>query len=328
MGNIKDSRRLLTAGGVETYLIFIQQVELREFCGFEVYRQEAEAAKLEQACLAPAADAALASGRDLLLDALTWRAHADFVQKLGYPQTGVEDVNRLSVARTRAVADRWRARTPGGEAISIFVNGDVGPRGDGYRVDGRLSIDSALGYHRRQVAALAAAGADVINALTMTHVEEAVAIARAASEVGLPCIVSPTVETDGRTPQGISLGEFIRSVEDATQCSPLFYMVNCAHPVHLEPSLRQARDEAQDWLPRFRGFRANASRQSHQELDNSTELDRGHPQALAAQVAHLEADFGLTLVGGCCGTDAEHIACIAQAVSDSTSTFRAASAGS
>ncbi len=324
MTNIQHSQRLLTGGGIETYLIFIQHVELREFCGFDLFRQEEELARAEASFLTPIADAALAGGYDLLLDALTWRAHADFVSALGYPATGVEDVNHLAVKRTREFAARWRLETSGSDRINVFINGDIGPRGDGYRFDGGITVDTALAYHRRQIEALAAAGVDVINALTMTNVNEAVAIARAAREVGLPCIVSPTVETDGSTPDGLSLGDFVDQVERATDGSPLFYMVNCAHPLHLEPTLRRARDRGEAWLSRLSGFRANASRKSHEELDNSAELDRGHPEALASQMAHLQADFDLRLVGGCCGTDAEHIVRMAEAIAAPASAGRVA----
>ncbi len=316
MGHIKDSKHLLTGGGIETYLIFIQNVQLREFCGFEIYRQEEELAKMEMHCLTPMANAALASGHDLLLDVLTWRAHADFVRALGYPDTSVEDINYLAVKRARAFASHWCSKTSGSDRISVFLNGDIGPRGDGYRFDGGTTVESALGYHRRQIRALAEAQVDAINALTMTNVSETVGIVKAAQEVGLPCIVSPTVEIDGTTPEGLSLGRFIEEVEVATEGSPLFYMVNCAHPTHLEPTLRRARELGERWLSRLRGFRANASHKSHEELDNSTTLDRGCPEALASQIAHLQADFGLRLVGGCCGTDAEHITKIAHAVAN------------
>jgi homocysteine S-methyltransferase len=91
-------------------------------------------------------------------------------------------------------------------------------------------------------------------------------------------------------------------------------MVNCAHPEHLEPTLRRAREQGAGWLERFKGLRANASRKSHEELDNSSELDRGDPRELAQQIADLQRAYDLQLVGGCCGTDAEHIAVLARAL--------------
>ena len=90
-------------------------------------------------------------------------------------------------------------------------------------------------------------------------------------------------------------------------------MVNCVHPSHLAPVLRAAAQRDEPWLTRFRGLRANASAKTHAELDASTTLDRGDPAALGRGLADLQRDHGLTIVGGCCGTDAEHLACIASA---------------
>ena len=39
----------------------------------------------------------------------------------------------------------------------------------------------------------------------------------------------------------------------------------------------------------------------------------GEPAALGRGVADLQRDYGLRIVGGCCGTDAEHLTCIASA---------------
>ncbi len=101
-------------------------------------------------------------------------------------------------------------------------------------------------------------------------------------------------------------------------------MVNCAHPSHLEPALRSAADRGEAWLERFAGLRANASPKSHAELDNSDALDRGDPAGLAADIGRLAADFDLRLVGGCCGTDVEHVERIAARVQARRSRISAA----
>jgi S-methylmethionine-dependent homocysteine/selenocysteine methylase len=316
MARVEDSPFLLTAGGTETYLAFTQGFDMRQMCAFEIFQDQAALTRLEERCLAPILESAARRGFDLLLDTMTWRAQPDWVAALGYPPGDVERFNRLAVERTRDFVTRW---TMGRElASSIFINGDIGPRQDGYRVDRVMSVDEARRYHGRQVEVLADAGVDVINALTMTYANEAAGIARAARDAGLPCIISPTIETDGTTPDGAPLGGFVDAVDVATGGSPLFYMVNCAHPIHLEPVLRHARSEGARWLARFGGFRANASRKSHAELDESTQLDRGYPEALSSQLAHLQADFSLRLLGGCCGTDHEHIRHIADAVRETT----------
>lgn len=53
-------------------------------------------------------------------------------------------------------------------------------------------------------------------------------------------------------------------------------MINCAHPTHFEHVLTAE----EPWVERIRGLRANASRMSHAELDESPDLDTGDPAEL------------------------------------------------
>jgi S-methylmethionine-dependent homocysteine/selenocysteine methylase len=147
----------------------------------------------------------------------------------------------------------------------------------------------------------------------MTSASEATGVVRAARAEGLPIVVSSTVETDGALPGGAALGEFINAVDAETESYPLFYMVNCAHPSHLESTLAAAQRNQESWLRRFKGLRANASTKSHEELDNSTELDAGDAADLATRLADMQRQFDLSVLGGCCGTDATHIHAIASA---------------
>jgi homocysteine S-methyltransferase len=312
MPKIEDSELLLTTPGVETHLAFTQGFDLREFCAFEVFESEEELTRLTRGLLGPTLAVAAEHDLDLLVDALVWRAQPDYLERLGYQSSDVSRVNTTAVMRTRALVRGWQnnQRTTN----TVFINGDLGPRGDGYRLEGPSSVDEARSYHQPQVDALADAGVDALSCLTMTGATETIGLVQAIQSTALPCIVSPTVETDGLTPEGLELGDYIDQVEQATGGYPLFYMVNCAHPLHLEPALRRAQSRGEGWLRRFKGFRSNASHKSHEELDRSTELDRGHPEALAAQIAHLQADFGLRLVGGCCGTDSEHISKLAESI--------------
>jgi homocysteine S-methyltransferase len=64
-------------------------------------------------------------------------------------------------------------------------------------------------------------------------------------------------------------------------------------------------------------LRANASCKSHAELDDSTTLDRGDPVDLGVRMARMAGEHSLCLVGGCCGTDPEHLAEIAAACATS-----------
>jgi S-methylmethionine-dependent homocysteine/selenocysteine methylase len=165
-------------------------------------------------------------------------------------------------------------------------------------------------YHGVQVEAFANAGVDLITAITMTNSAEAVGIVEAAREAGLPVVISFTVETDGTLPSGEALGAAIEGVDTATDGDAAYFMVNCAHPDHVAPVL----DPGAAWTRRLGGFRANASRMTHAELDVAEELDRGDPAELAEQYRELRGVHPqLRVVGGCCGTDHSHIAAISAA---------------
>jgi homocysteine S-methyltransferase len=188
------------------------------------------------------------------------------------------------------------------------LSGCVGPRDDAYSPSALLGADEALRYHAEQIETFAETEADVITALTLTHSGEAIGIVRAAERTAMPAVISFTVETDGRLPSGEQLGEAIYRVDDATGGSAAYYMINCAHPTHFESIL----EVDEDWVGRLRGIRANASRRSHAELDDAVELDAGDPGELATEYQRILATHGgVTVIGGCCGTDHRHIAAIA-----------------
>ena len=192
----------------------------------------------------------------------------------------------------------------------VVISGCLGPRGDGYASDQAMSEQEAEAYHREQVETFAGSAADMVCAITMNYVEEAVGIARAAQRADMPVAISFTVETDGRLPTGQTLKAAIEQVDEATTGYPRYFMINCAHPSHFEKVL----SGGEPWVERIRGLRANASRMSHAELNESPELDAGNPTELGQGYARLKKRLGnLNVMGGCCGTDHRHIEQIASA---------------
>ncbi len=290
----------LTDGGLETTLVFHFGLDLPDFAAFPLLDTPEGREALER-YISPYFDVAERERLGIIVDTPTWRANPDWAARRGYDLAGVADVNARAVAFTRTVAD-------GRPRVLTVVSGAIGPRGDGYVVDATMDPAEAAEYHDVQIRALADAGVDLVSALTMTHVEEAIGIAQAAKARNVPCVVSFTVETDGRLPSGTSLADAIQAVDDATDSSPAYYMINCAHPSHFASTLR----EDGPWRLRLKGIRANASQMSHTELDAAVELDRGDPMALALEYRALRSMLsGLTVFGGCCGTDHEHIGAIA-----------------
>jgi S-methylmethionine-dependent homocysteine/selenocysteine methylase len=167
-----------------------------------------------------------------------------------------------------------------------------------------MSTDQAQRYHQEQIEVFKHSGADMVTAITMNYVEEAIGITRAASLAGMPAAISFTVETDGKLPTGQTLQEAIETVDQATGSAPAYYMINCAHPRHFEDVLAAGAP----WTARIYGLRTNASTKSHAELNESAELDQGNPIELGHQHRQLMGKLkNLCVLGGCCGTDHRHV---------------------
>jgi len=291
--------RYVSDGGLETDLIFHHGVDLPEFAAYPLLRSADGRARLRWYFEGYAAIAQRA-GAGLRLESPTWRANPDWGAVLGDDSAALDAINQEAIAFLHGIADDWRDQVE-----DVKVVGMVGPRGDGYAAGSASSPDEAAEYHAAQIAAFAVAGADEVEALTLTDANEALGVARAAAAVGVPAVLSFTVETDGRLPDGSSLGEAVTAVDEAA--SPAYFMVNCAHPQHV----LKAFEDAAPWAERIRGVRSNASTLSHAELDEAEALDEGDLDVLVASHRTLEQHLpALEIVGGCCGTDARHVAAL------------------
>jgi homocysteine S-methyltransferase len=294
---------VLTDGGLETWLLFQNGVDLPAFAAYPLV-DDTEGRALLSTYYRGFVDIAVHHGYGLQLESPTWRANPEWALALGHSRNELARYIDRSVELIAAIKDGWTGRGP------CILSGTLGPRGDGYRIDTTMTSAQAADYHSFQIGRLAAAGAEVVSAFTLGYADEAIGVAEAARAAGLPVVVSFTLETDGRLPSAMPLGEAIEAVDRATDGYPSHYMINCAHPTHFDGV---AHTDAR-WTSRIGGLRANASRLSHAELDVMTELDDGDPADLAARyVALRESLPALRVVGGCCGTDHRHIAAIAAA---------------
>lgn len=294
----------LTDGGIETCLIFDDGLELPLFAAFPLMR-DAKGRRALTHYYERFIEIARRNRLGFVLESPTWRASADWGARLGYSIAEISAANTDAITLMREMREAHEA-----PASPMVVSGCIGPRGDGYVPGEIMSEETAEAYHSLQVDAFADAGADMVGAITMTNTSEAIGIARAARRAGMPVAISFTVETDGRLPTGQALSEAIALVDEATTSAPAYYMVNCAHPSHFEGAI----DPEQPWTQRLRGLRANASRRSHRELNDSPDLDAGDPVELAHQYRDIvRANPQINVLGGCCGTDHRHVECIALA---------------
>ena len=297
----------LTDGGLETTLIFHEGFQLPDFAAFVLLRDDAGRAAIEKYFLTHASIAARL-GVGFVLESATWRASPDWAEKLGFTIEELTDANRQSIELLGGLRDELEGGGP-----PMVISGCIGPRGDGYNPAVMMSAEEAEKYHALQARVFADTDADMVTAVTMTHAGEAVGVARAARSVGMPVVISFTVETDGRLPSGQALGEAIVEVDAATDDVPAYYMINCAHLTHFADTLSTGAS----WTQRIRGIRANASAMSHAELDEAEVLDDGDPAEFASLYRELRERLShINVLGGCCGTDHRHIEAVGKACVD------------
>jgi S-methylmethionine-dependent homocysteine/selenocysteine methylase len=291
-------RLFIGDGGLETTLIFREGFDLPEFASYVLLRDPAGVEALRRYYLGYL-EVARRRGTGFTLDTPTWRANADWGEKLGDSAAALAEVNREAVALAETIrAAEESAETP------IAICGAIGPQGDAYHPDLVMSATAAERYHGAQIETFAGTNADMVGAYTLTYAEEAIGIVRAAVANEMPVTISFTLETDGRLPSGQSLEDAIARVDEGTDGAAAYFMVNCAHPSHFAAVI----EAGGDWLRRLGGIRANASSKSHAELDEATELDAGDPAALAAEYRALKSRLpNARVLGGCCGTDQRHV---------------------
>jgi S-methylmethionine-dependent homocysteine/selenocysteine methylase len=291
----------LTDGGIETTLIFHRGLDLPLFAAFDLLKDD-EGTETLAAYYRPYLELARDGGLGFVLESPTWRASPRWAAEIGYSNEELDSMNRRAVELMVRLRDEFSS-----DVEPIVISGCVGPQDDGYNPKVKMSAEDAEAYHATQIGTFAETAADMVTAITMTYVEEALGVTRAAQTAGVPVAISLTLETDGRLPSSQPLGEAIDEVDAATTNGPAYYMINCAHPTHFEAIF----EDGARWTQRILGLRANASTMSHAELDEATELDAGDPADLATRYAGLRTRLPrLSVLGGCCGTDDRHVRAI------------------
>ena len=293
-----SGRLFLTDGGLETTLIFHDGIDLPYFASFDLLRTKLGPARI-RAYYERYIAIAKRNGTGFVLEGATWRANPDWAEKLGYSCAELAVANRAAIDLMVGLRDAHESeRTP------IVISANIGPRGDGYRIEKAMTAIEAEDYHGWQVSIFRDTEADLVSAFTINYAEEGIGVARACRKAGIPSVISFTVETDGRLASGQTIRDAIEQTDRETGNAPVYYMLNCAHPAHFAGALRKG----EAWTARLRGLRANASMRSHAELDAAPDLDIGDPTDLGRRYHALRREFGdFCVLGGCCGTDHRHV---------------------
>ncbi len=211
------------------------------------------------------------------------------------------EINREAAEIARAACDRFA-----GPDDPRFVVGSLGP-GTRLITLGQTTWDEMLGSYREQARGLVDGGADVLLIETcqdLLQVKCAInACLAALEEKGrtpqeIPILVSVTIETTGT----MLLGSEIAAAARALRGFPIAGLgLNCATgPTEMTEHVAYL---AANW-DRHISVIPNAGLPVLVDGRTSFPLQ---PEAFTETLAKFVADYGVSIVGGCCGTTPEHI---------------------
>lgn len=198
----------------------------------------------------------------------------------------------------------------------VYIGGLMGCKGDAYKATDVLPEKEAFEFHSWQSSLFAKANADFLYAGIMPALPEAIGMARAMENTGLPYIISFMIRNDGKLIDGTTIHEAIRAIDNSTNRNPLCYMTNCVHPKVVAEALSQTYNKTAIVESRFKGIQANTSPLSPEELDSCYDLKTSDANNLANDMLKLYKDFDFKIFGGCCGTDDTHMKEIAKKLKD------------
>jgi 5-methyltetrahydrofolate--homocysteine methyltransferase len=215
-----------------------------------------------------------------------------------------EDINREAVVSARA-----------GARGDTLVSGSVGPSGRILEPYGDLSEDEAYESFFRQATALAQGGVDAITVETMIDLREAVIAVRACRAAGpsVPVLATMTFQP---TPRGFHtvMGTGVPQAAEALIAVGADVVgSNCgngiATMIEVAEAFRAATDHAIMIQPNAGIPEVRAGLVHYPET----------PADFAAAAPVLVA-LGVSVIGGCCGTDTAHIRALRQAIDGQTPT--------
>lgn len=240
---------------------------------------------------------AIDSEHPILLFTPTWRANRSRVQEANCP----ESINIDASHFMQDFRDSQKQYN-----VNIKIGGLLACKNDCYRPEQGLSTSVAQQFHSWQINQLAQSGVDFLIAQTLPNVHEALGIARAMETSKIPYIISFVISRDGFILDGTSLTDAIEYIDSNTSYNPLGYMVNCSYPTFLCPEL-----QPDSLFKRLIGFQANASSLDHCDLDDTMQLEADNLFEWRHLMIELNKQYGIKMLGGCCGTDSQHLEAIA-----------------
>ncbi|MGI9353934.1 MAG: betaine--homocysteine S-methyltransferase [Rhizobiaceae bacterium] len=228
--------------------------------------------------------------------------------KLHNAQDRVRELNRKAAEIARAVADK--------SDRDVLVAGSVGPTGDLFVPLGDLTHEDAVAAFGEQMEGLKEGGADVLWIETMSAREEIAAAAEAAAATGMEYIFTASFDTAGRTMMGVAPAE-LGSIATGFEQQPIAVGANCG--VGATDLLFSILDMTAEGVTADGGHLAVIAKANCgvPRVSGDKVIYTGTAE-LMARYAQLAIDAGARIIGGCCGTSADHLAAMRTAIDEHT----------
>ncbi|CAH3724265.1 MULTISPECIES: homocysteine S-methyltransferase [Serratia] len=231
----------------------------------------------------------------------------------GFLRRGLDQEQSLAlIAKSVQLAQRARrdylAEHP--QAAPLLIAGSVGPYGaylaDGseYRGDYRLAQDDMMAFHRPRIAALAAAGVDLLACETLPSFAELQALLTLLQEFPtLGAWFALTLRDSQHLSDGTPLTEVLPALRGNPQV--LAIGINCIALDKVAPALRQLNALADKPLLVYPN-----SGEHYDAVSKTWHACDGEHGSLADQATEWRT-LGAQLIGGCCRTTPQDIRAIA-----------------
>ncbi len=211
----------------------------------------------------------------------------------------VFELNKAAAELGREVADA--------SGRKVIVAGSVGPTGEIMEPMGSLTFDGAVEMFHEQAEGLKAGGADVLWVETISAPDEYKAAAKAAELAGMAWCGTMSFDTAGRTMMGVTSADLAQLVE-GLPTPPVAFGANCG--VGAADLLRTVMGFAAQGSERPIIAKGNAGIPKY--VDGHIHYD-GTPE-LMGDYAVIARDCGARIIGGCCGTTADHLRAMREAL--------------
>jgi homocysteine S-methyltransferase len=194
-----------------------------------------------------------------------------------------------------------------------IVSGNIRPKEDCYSPELAPNEFESIKFHEPQISALANSEVDLIMPSTLPSFKEALGMARLLAETKKPYALSFVVTSEGNILDGTPLSQAVRILDEQKK-PPEFVMVNCVHPSIFKECFKKELEKNPSLSTRVLGLQGNTAKVSALELLNTTALQTEDAKSFAAATFDLKTSFGMKILGGCCGTNEEHIEEIAKLI--------------